>query len=48
MTVVEIRTTPQDATRRRRTKDEARRFWYAHWRSIRWARRFFGTAPIGA
>jgi hypothetical protein len=35
--------TKQDATRRRRTRDEVRRQWYAHWRSLRWARHFFQT-----
>jgi hypothetical protein len=40
---VKPRKTKQDATRRRRVKDKARQRWYAHWRSIRWARHFFGA-----
>ena len=40
--------TKQDATRRRRVKDEARQQWYAYWRSIRWARHFFGSDSLAA
>ena len=43
-----VREAKQDATRRRRTRDDARRRWYARWRSIRWARHFFDAAPVGA
>ena len=35
-----------DATRPRRIRDNARQVWYAHWRSVRFARRMgFPTAP---
>jgi hypothetical protein len=30
-----------DATRKRRTADPARQRWYARWRALRFARRFF-------
>jgi hypothetical protein len=42
-TATSKRTGP-DATRPRRSRDGARRRWYAHWRSVRFARRM-GFAP---
>ncbi|HEY4561744.1 MAG TPA: hypothetical protein VIJ36_02130 [Thermoanaerobaculia bacterium] len=41
--IATARKTKQDATRRRRVRDKARQEWYARWRSIRWARHFFGA-----
>jgi hypothetical protein len=38
------RRTGPDATRPRRSRDDARRRWYAYWRSVRFARRM-GFAP---
>jgi hypothetical protein len=36
-----------DATRSRRSRDSARQGWYAHWRSVRFARHlgFFPPKP---
>ena len=37
-----------DATRRRRTRDEARRLWYGRWRQERFARSAFQPGVHGA
>jgi hypothetical protein len=34
-----------DATRSRRTRDDARQRWYARWRSLRFARHLGFTSP---
>jgi hypothetical protein len=39
--------TGMDATRSRRIRDSARQSWYAHWRSVRFARHL-GFSPTAA
>ena len=40
------RTLAGDTSRRRRSASEARRQWYAYWRTLRHSRRLFGNIVI--